>query len=587
MGKNVADKRQSTWRNSTPLSDNDGQANYITSVIRKLNYILLEESKRAAPHSCLLYVVSNQVYIIVAKLAISSTSSDVVTSTIQFFHFLINGAVDGIIDSKIFARSLVDFVHSCTAPATIVVVKEGESALIELLFEIATKIRLDPGILAAWFYPERGSSSKTTAGDVRRNQFPMFYVLVSHVHRDGAIGDFSRTALLYLTEAAAKSRQLERWMMESDLAPQMASGLSALYSRLSRRAPTLTKETIPLLAYSDTKDNSNTDSGSHETATEDMRAFLTYLAFWQDTLTHCHSQEVKDTLLDHYQILFVEQLLYPSLLESSDVEGGSTAAVVLHLCRILDAIDHPEMAQRMLDYLFASRGPTNSDKPAKDQQDMSLSRRASLNNLTAMMKLTDSPDPDLFSLQDLIIYSLRSPLPSTISAALRLITILLQRHHAHVHGSLFNLVQRDPLSRQNLNSLNSTMLSMFDCASTISQISTMDQSYQAALTDSQIMLEQHSCLLDQLSTHNIRPASMSIVPNDKIYEQLCNLLRSWFTNDTLVNLELTGTLAAMSACEHIHLASWLSPQTPAETELSPAHLGVFAVINKLSAQVKS
>lgn len=526
-------------------------------------------------------------YVVVAKLAISSTSPDVVTSTIQFFHYLINGEVDDTLDSKIFARSLVDFVHTCTTSATTAVDKAGESALIELLFETATKIRLDPGILTAWFYPERGPGNKVAVADVRRNQFPMFYVLVNHVHRDGPVGDFSRTALLYLTESAARSRQLEKWMMESDLAPQMASGLSALYSRLSRRAPRLNKEDMPLLANSDTTEEPSMNSESQETATEDIRAFLTYLAFWQDTLTHCHSQEVKDTLLDHYQMLFVEQLLYPSLLESSDVDEGSTAAVILHLCRILDAIMHPQMSQRMLDYLFASGSPSNNTKHTKDQQRMSLSRRTSLENLTSLMQLHDTPDPDLFSLHDLIIYSLRSPLPSTVASALKLITVLLQRHHTHVRGALFSLTQPDPSSRQNLKTLNSTMLSMFDCATTISQTDTMDQSYQAALRDCQIMLEQHCCLLDQLSTYNIRPASMSIAPSDKIYGQLCNLLGSWFRNDTLVNLELTGTFAALSACEHIHLASWLSPQTPAETELNAAGLGVLATISKLSAQVKS
>lgn len=37
---------------------------------------------------------------------------------------------------------------------------------------------------------------------------------------------------------------------------------------------------------------------------------MSYLLFWQDTIDHCKSAEVNDTLLDHFQVLFLEQLLY-------------------------------------------------------------------------------------------------------------------------------------------------------------------------------------------------------------------------------------------------------------------------------------
>lgn len=43
---------------------------------------------------------------------------------------------------------------------------------------------------------------------------------------------------------------------------------------------------------------------------EAMDAFMSYLLFWQDTIDHCKSAEVNDTLLDHFQVLFLEQLLY-------------------------------------------------------------------------------------------------------------------------------------------------------------------------------------------------------------------------------------------------------------------------------------
>lgn len=51
------------------------------------------------------------------------------------------------------------------------------------------------------------------------------------------MGDFARTGLLYIIEAASSTGELERWIAESDLATLMASGLGALYSQLSRLRP--------------------------------------------------------------------------------------------------------------------------------------------------------------------------------------------------------------------------------------------------------------------------------------------------------------------------------------------------------------
>ncbi len=54
------------------------------------------------------------------------------------------------------------------------------------------------------------------------------------MHHEGRVGDFARTGLLYIIEAASSSIDLEQWIVESDLATLMASGLGALYSQLSR-----------------------------------------------------------------------------------------------------------------------------------------------------------------------------------------------------------------------------------------------------------------------------------------------------------------------------------------------------------------
>lgn len=116
-----------------------------------------------------------------------------------------------------------------------------EADIVELLFGIAAKIRLQPEILPVWFTTTSADSSgrpraqsNDFAGITQKEDFPLCYQLIDHVHHEGRIGDFARTGLLYVFESASKSMTLEQWIVNSDLPTLMASGLGALYSQLSR-----------------------------------------------------------------------------------------------------------------------------------------------------------------------------------------------------------------------------------------------------------------------------------------------------------------------------------------------------------------
>ena len=68
----------------------------------------------------------------------------------------------------------------------------------------------------------------------------------------------------------------------------------------------------PVLALSDYSElhaPSGAESIESEQHHTHMATFLSHLAFWQDVLEHCKSADVKQTLLDHFQILFLQQLL--------------------------------------------------------------------------------------------------------------------------------------------------------------------------------------------------------------------------------------------------------------------------------------
>jgi len=591
-----------------PLST-ERAASQVTNCINVLNTLLDDESKRAAPYPCLLYVASTQIYIIVSKLALSLEDTQVIVASTRFFHILVHGEAEGVLDSKIFARSLIELVRKTTAqiPRTSLDIDQNGLSeqdvghLIELLFSVTTKIRLDPDILPAWFYPERDqpegqdvtSSELTFAGATRKNAFPLFYLLIQYVYHDGQMGDFARTGLLFLTETASKSKSLEKWMIESDLATIMASGLGALYSRLAARLPQLEgdEELPPILALSDFRLSSSPAGLSPFDFQHDLDAFLSYLKFWQDTLDHCASTEVTETLLDHFQVLFLQQLLYPSLLESSDVEGGSTASVITYLYRILASLDHPALVQLTLHYLLGhNKDPLQGDSSSRRRSRMSLSRRKSLDHLTALAEAQENLSPALFNLRDLIVMSLKSKQPQTTTATLKLLSVILQRHHVHVRTSLFavgTILEDAPLWK--LSTLNSQMGIFFAFASDIARDVDLNESYENVACDISFLLGSHSCPLQPGETDSSAPLGSKqycIAQSCVLQKGMSELLRRFFANQTTTNLALTESIISLACCRLISINGWFIPmmQTGNPTEEEP--FSICVIIERLVQQIR-
>lgn len=156
---------------------------------------------------------------------------------------------EDFIGRESFAQSLIAFLEAANRNGVSRMV-EGE--FVELLFSIAAKIRMSKGgNLRVWVRAGRGDGEEEDAsggaeelhslepgkrwmGMSNKEEFPLFYLLIDYVHHEGRVGDFARTGLLYLVEATSSSKDLEGWLVQSDLSTLMASGLGALYSQLSR-----------------------------------------------------------------------------------------------------------------------------------------------------------------------------------------------------------------------------------------------------------------------------------------------------------------------------------------------------------------
>ncbi|KAF7182909.1 hypothetical protein CNMCM7691_002653 [Aspergillus felis] len=548
--------RQQIWRSTTTPSGNLSAGAQARIYIERLNSILGDESRGPAPHPCLAYAASSQIFVTITKVTLSSYDGGQVgtlRAAAIFFNTLIDSEVDGVVDNRLFARALVDLVRRADKHD-----EDVEGRLVELLFGVANNIRLQPSILPAWFAPrsddqdkERQANTGTEfAGATRTNDFPLFYLLVQYVHHAGRAGDFARTGLLYLIETASRSKILERWLIESDLATLMATGLGALYSQLgSLSFGTTEEENLPeIVALSD---HARHESALPPRLDSTMDSFMSYLLFWQDTIDHCKSAEVNGTLLDHFQVLFLEQLLYPSLLESSDVEGGSTAAVLTYLYRILESIEQHDLVHRILHFLLAS--PSDSEPMSK--MDMSSSRRKSLDVLAAFSEGAARPSPSLFNLRDLALLGLQSTNRQTVLATLRLLTVVLQRHHSFAR-SLVRTDSGQPAKQRTVGALNAELAQLLGLATSIVHDPTLNDSFENYLKDASWILEARlSTLPAEDDFEDDRP--LQLRKEDPILRELLNLLGTFFTNSVMVNLALTEVLKSIASSHLVSLDGWL------------------------------
>ncbi|KAF2126208.1 hypothetical protein P153DRAFT_378408 [Dothidotthia symphoricarpi CBS 119687] len=540
---------------------------------------------------CLQFAAAQQIYVAVSKIAATSHDEGMVRDAVAFFNALIDSEEEDFLENDTFAVSLMNFVNRAVGSGSMGVGEDTEADIVELLFGIAAKIRLQPEILPVWFTTaSAGSSTRPVnqkndfAGITQKEDFPLCYQLIDHVHHEGRIGDFARTGLLYVFESASKSITLEQWIVNSDLPTLMATGLGASYSQLSRKLSIIhPPQNMPLILslsdYTDMQPNSQAESFFTDEFQDHLVTFLSYLAFWQDVLEHCRSTDVRHTLIDHFQILFLQQLLYPSLLESSDADGGSSVAVLTYLRRILDALDHPELIHMILQYLLALQDRTAAS-PTMPRSPAAVKKRQSLMLLSVTELDDEKLNPSLFNLVDLVLGSTDSPNSQTVAAALKLATVVLSKNHGYALGSMIKVihVHHDEPYRT-VGALNLELEMYLHLAIDLAGEDGVDESYENHLKDILSMLEGHPCSLKSISQTS-KPSQSSgyfdagyfdsgeptagevaphyLIPEDPLFKSLVDLLLRFLTNNVETNLALTETIVSLGACSQLCLEGWLS-----------------------------
>ena len=243
---------------------------------------------------------------------------------------------------------------------------------------------------------------------------------------------------------------------------------------------------------------------------------------------------------------------YPSLLESSDVAGGSTAAVLTYMCRILDSIEQGELVHRILHFLLAS-----SPQP-EEQMDMSASRRKSLNVLAALASEAAQPSPSLFNLRDLALLGLQSSNCQTVLATLRLLNTVLQRHHLFARA-LIHTIPTQPANQRPVGALNAELEQLLVMGTSLVDDPTLNESYDNYVADATCVLESRLCLpvSSMEEDEETLPLPLQLQQDDPIVQALLGCLGSFFTNSVIVNLALTGVFMSLASSHLFSLDGWV------------------------------
>ena len=339
-------------------------------------------------------------------------------------------------------------------------------------------------------------------------EFLLFNYLLRFVHREGQIGDFARAGLLFLMDVAMSpgdqehrlskddpekavadpiadaALSLAEYILDGDFSDVLGAGLGAVYSQLPSKlqvhTPTVTEENrgasmvLGGFPADDEEAESQMDirENNRPLAVEDSRTtdfktrldhFLKLLEFLEDIFRRNVPKDDPDACLDPSALVgtavvnsilaairqtFLENVLYPSILECSDVDG-SAVAVMSYIEIMIRTLERGQLTDLLVNFLVSE---DNDDVPKprprphstltlgssgpRETQNIEAQAKLRRRRSSAMMLLElEAPASTKqseyftslgrFTLKDLLISNLRSKDPPTAAAALQLLNALL------------------------------------------------------------------------------------------------------------------------------------------------------------------
>ncbi|RCH83784.1 hypothetical protein CU098_001490, partial [Rhizopus stolonifer] len=459
--------------------------------------------------------------------------------------------------------------------------------LVDLMYIICSKIHGFPALLNIFFHdthwlttPQRNKERRHPLDTDDQQQKPpeyeflLFTYLLRFVHREGQSGDYARTGLLFLMEMAKD--QLGEFILVSDFATIMAAGLGALYSQLPRKLIVKDEDSQQdsigfILSQHSTEPcpvefplGIGMEYSSSPEFKYQLDSFLKLLEFCQDVLTRCPNEDICLYLLSNVQTIFLENILYPSILECSDTDGSSVA-VLSYIDLILQTVLQEDLAKVIVGSLM------HTDQPISDEE-----------MISARMRHLEINQVGQFTLRDLIFSRLRSNSEPAVIATLKLLKTLIVHHCRYALCLLVTEPELDHKPTPVSHHLREVELYF-------SLIVAIDSShaaygYEGYLRDMESHMDTDDCYQkmhdrklsgprfkrrrsfkygqrrdDPQKEASSKPISRHrLCSSDPLLKALLNLLSNFFTQSTEINLALTGVITVLALCPYRSLEGWIA-----------------------------
>jgi hypothetical protein len=481
-------------------------------------------------------------------------------------------------------------------------------------------------------------------------EFIIFNYLLRFVHREGRIGDFARAGMLFLidvamespdspggkpnstgtlrslTEPAAEAASaLADYILEGDFAEVLSAGVAAVYSLLPsklRLVPAnvrnpasglvISMDDQPTLGSEEpTRGISTGFSNSQEFCCK-VDHFLTILEFIQDVLKHDRRDHRVARNADEYSLtnsvlfalrkVFLDNILYPSILESSESDGSSVA-ILSYLEACFRTLAPGPLVRFLLDYLLSEGDETDKkahisdDRPTPSKPPPKATkmrrRKSSAMILLEMEVPAAQSGPDYiksfgrFTLKDLINSNIGSENAQAATAALQLLQTLMHLHceiaigHVVVVSLLANGspvwwhdADSGGLEGPKENESPEQCLVYERAVSMYRRLAERDEdpldiafstSYAHYVEDNISELLHQRCYRDQ---HGVQLHMHCLRPGDPILRTVVGSLCRFFLHTPQQNLALTGLLVKLALCPHRALNGWLVNEMGEEENLA-------------------
>ncbi|CAG8569677.1 15906_t:CDS:2 [Funneliformis caledonium] len=448
-------------------------------------------------------------------------------------------------------------------------------------------------------------------------EFLLFTYLLQFLHREGKSGEIARYGLLFIIELA--EGPLGDFILESDFATIMAAGLGALYSQLPRKLMVksssggLTNATLLGFGDNTSAELERLRSGGIEVSSStvfksQLDSFLKLLEFCQDVLNECPNLNISRELLKNVKTNFLENILYPSIMECSDSDG-SAVAVISYIDIIMQTLDQEELVDVVVGFLMDSDGDDEEFWKQTVTTNKMLKRQSTINLFEGIENNPIKSSPYFtatgrFTLKDLIFSRLRSSSQQTVIATLKLLHTVISKHCRYSLKLLNIELDENATCFPKPNYLIEDLFNVeqheldlfFSLISAIDPTQNMEiftNGYDSYVRDAEMIIEADRCYINgqdmewteegpvkpksnksnkqrltyshgkkcgskgmsAVPKHRLNPTDRN--PGDSLLQILLGTLSNFFAHSPELNLTLTGVLSALAVCPYRSLEGWL------------------------------